>query len=160
MRRAFTLIELLIVILIIGILSTLAVPALNILEQKRAVPEALVAINRIIDAERMYHLRNGNYYNLNINNNNNAWDLLGLRDVLDDPNRRWKYDVVTGQHYRMADGDDCRDFEYIVAYPDFSSSLKGIVYWFSPGPTNSARGYEQGTIMYFYEWPEPSIYIG
>ncbi len=61
MKRGFTLIELLVVVLIIGILSSVALPQYTkAVERARAV-EAITNIDAIYKAEQIYYMANGEY---------------------------------------------------------------------------------------------------
>lgn len=59
--KGFTLIELLIVILIIGILSTIAVPMMRTNVDKAKKAEALAALGTIKTAQRLYYTEYGKY---------------------------------------------------------------------------------------------------
>ena len=61
MNKAFTLIEVLVVVLIIGILSAIALPQYQLTVEKARAAEALINLRAIADANRRYHLANGEY---------------------------------------------------------------------------------------------------
>ena len=61
--KAFTLIELLVVVLIIGILSAIALPQYRKAVEKSRGVQALVLLKALDQAQRAYHLANGNYSN-------------------------------------------------------------------------------------------------
>ena len=60
MKRGFTLIELLVVVLIIGILSSVALPQYTNAVRKARIPEARVILRALANAGDLYILENGN----------------------------------------------------------------------------------------------------
>ena len=61
MKRGFTLIELLVVVLIIGILSSVALPQYQKSVDRAKGVEGLTAAKAIADAENVYYMANGSY---------------------------------------------------------------------------------------------------
>ncbi len=61
MQKAFTLIEILVVVLIIGILSAVALPQYQKTVEKARFTEAVMAVEEIARAQDLYKLANGNY---------------------------------------------------------------------------------------------------
>jgi len=61
-RTAFTLLELLTVIIIVGILSALALPNLLKMKEKSYDNEAKASLKLVQAAEKIYHMQNGFYY--------------------------------------------------------------------------------------------------
>lgn len=60
-KRGFTLIELLVVVLIIGILSSVALPQYQKAVEKSRATQGMVLVKSLVTAEKVYHLANGAY---------------------------------------------------------------------------------------------------
>lgn len=61
MKKAFTLVELLIVIVILGILATMAVPQYQSMIEKAQTRQALIKLSALRQAEQAYYLQYGIY---------------------------------------------------------------------------------------------------
>ena len=64
-NKAFTLIEILVVVLIIGILAAIALPKYQTAVEKSIMQEAIVNLKTIAQANDVFFLRNGRYANVN-----------------------------------------------------------------------------------------------
>ena len=60
-KNGFTLVELLVVVLIIGVLSAIAIPQYFKVVAKTQTSEALVVLKNIVDAQRRYFILHDNY---------------------------------------------------------------------------------------------------
>jgi len=87
--KAFTLVELLIVVLITGVLAAIAIPSYqNIVDDTRE-REARATLRIIYNAQRMYHVDHNTYYNNEIGSDfleEDASGREGLGAYMDDPN--------------------------------------------------------------------------
>ena len=59
----FTLVELLVVVLIIGILAAIALPRYNLAVRKAKAAAVLATLNKLIEAGDVYYMANGSYTN-------------------------------------------------------------------------------------------------
>jgi len=94
-RRSFTLLELVIVITMIGILLTLAIPKFNITKERAIAKEALANLKLVYAAEKIYRIENPNYYPSSGSKTDVVADInpnlqLSLTEV------NWDYDITGG----------------------------------------------------------------
>ncbi len=90
MKRGFTLIELIIVIIIIGVLATLAVPQYLKSTERAKVAKAKHAMGIIAQAEKMYRAQNDTYIDIGANAADaNLGAFTELADIDNDPD--WAY---------------------------------------------------------------------
>ena len=95
MRKGFTLLELLIVVIIVGILASIAVPQfLNAVEKSR-VAKAKANAGLIAHAEKMYHGEHDTYVNITTakSANNKLGNYVELSQV--DADQDWNYTVTS-----------------------------------------------------------------
>jgi type II secretion system protein G len=89
-EKGFTLAEVLIVVVIIGVLATLIIPRFFGQQERAVVAEAVGMLSAIRQGEEAWRLENGAYLVLN-SGSGAAWNNLGI----DDPNNgQWNYDVA------------------------------------------------------------------
>lgn len=81
MRKGFTLMELLIVVMIIGILATIAMPLYKKTVESSKATNALSIANMIANANRMYQLDNNSYIAGHINNSCNSVTCAAASDA-------------------------------------------------------------------------------
>lgn len=92
MRRAFTLLELLIVIIVIGILATIAVPQFLTAVEKGRIAKAKNALGLIAQAEKMFRAEQGTY------------------EAFTDPGAN----AALGEYIELIQVDNDRDWNYAV----------------------------------------------
>ena len=99
-RSAFTLLEIIIVIIIIGVLTSLALPRMFSMVEGSRASEAISTIATIRSAmERCYLMNNGRFWSPTIDNCGNL-NFLGIEDPSDAPGSSFRYRI-----YLMGDHD-------------------------------------------------------
>lgn len=122
MKQGFTLVELLVVIVILGILVTLAVPAYRNTQERALDKEAASSLRTIQAAEKIYYMEIGVYYDstgasaLDHVKNLNTYLKLSLPQG---NNRNWNYDTnANGCARSMRNQPDGRSFSLSVSSDD------------------------------------------
>lgn len=82
-KNSFTLVELLIVIIIIGILATMAVPQYQKMVEKARISEAFTNLGAIRQALESYYLQYGKYFDSNEIGGVDYYKTFLLNDILD-----------------------------------------------------------------------------
>lgn len=93
-QSAFTLLELIIVIVIIGILATFAMPQFIVTKERALDKEAIANLKLIAAAERIYRMENGRYYPSPAATESDAGNInTNLKLFLTETN--WDYSITT-----------------------------------------------------------------
>lgn len=90
-NAGFTLAELLMVIVIIGVLGSIAIPRFFPQKEKAVVAEAVNMIGAIRQGELAYRLEHSTYVNLS---SGSTWDVIGIDDPNNATNRKFSYKVT------------------------------------------------------------------
>jgi prepilin-type N-terminal cleavage/methylation domain-containing protein len=135
-KNAFTLIELLIVLIIIGVLATLAVPQFTGYVEKSRAAEALNMLAALRTGEDAYKLANGSY--------TTDFTKLGISNVkTNDPDA-----VAAGQHWWYSIMLDTATRYAILAYRSSknagSAKDQTIIMWFDEAAGVSWKGNHPG----------------
>ena len=106
----FTLVEIMVVVVILGLLATLVVPAVMGASDTAREKKALTDVRAIADAVRLYRVNNGKFpESLEVLVEKDSKGRSQLEELPKDP---WDHDYVIRQ------GDRANDFEIISVGPD------------------------------------------
>ena len=136
-KKAFTLLELIVVIVIVGVMAGVALPKLfHAIEFSRST-EAMSAMAALRHAaERCYLMNNGSYRDCCLNNRATCPDKLDIEDPGKSPDSHFTYRV--GLHPNLA------THRYILAY---RNTLSG-----GNGPENAIQLFVQPTDVSWCGW--------
>lgn len=151
MNKGFTLIEMLVVVLIIGVLAAIAVPQYEASIEKSRVAEALVLMKSIADAEQRYFQANPNETTVTKQSQIADVDLKGgcwapgkaATGAYSYRTRNFTYDlggangVVTA--YRIDRTDVSEDSSKQCATATEQTGTSGVIYTMAWGPYSSDR---------------------
>lgn len=146
-KRAFTLVEMMIVVAIIAVLAGIAVPQYNKYVKKSEATEAIRFMKQIVDAQGIYFSTHAKYID-NDSTNNDGLKILGTE--INAGGKFAKYEV-------KACGTDNDVGVVIQAWTGDTKSAKGSVYMFYPSTMNAANYtnankdlYDGTTFLYNY----------
>lgn len=102
MKKGFTLLELIIVVVIIGVLVSFAAPQFATTKEKALEQEAKANLNLIMAAEKIYRMEQGQYYHYNTStfaHSNSQEIIIAINNDLklqipSSTGRSWDYDLV------------------------------------------------------------------
>jgi prepilin-type N-terminal cleavage/methylation domain-containing protein len=105
-RKAFTLLELLIVIIIVGVLASLALPRFSKMVELARTAEAKLQMRAIRDALERYYLMKGSYGRATGWGQETCggggqcdWEVLGIENPTENPGSHFDYDLTdNGDH--------------------------------------------------------------
>ncbi len=96
MRKAFTLMELMLVVIIIAILASIAIPSYIKTMERAKAREAMATLQSMRAAELAYSSERRQFITLSPSNDND-WKAVGMDNPNDNAQRAWNYDLqVTG----------------------------------------------------------------
>jgi prepilin-type N-terminal cleavage/methylation domain-containing protein len=104
MKRGFTLTELLIVIVIVGVLTTLAVTQYGSVKERALSREAMANLKLIAAAERIYRMEQGFFYPSG-GAGQNDFNEINNKLRLSLTERNWDYNIVGGDANFTAQAD-------------------------------------------------------
>lgn len=93
-RAGFTLVELIVVVIILGILGTIAIPAFQVTNEKSLSKEAIANLKLISAGEKIFRMENNTYYPSSGSESNVTNIFNNLRVSLSNAN--WGYTITGG----------------------------------------------------------------
>jgi len=119
--KAFSLIELIVVIIILGILAAISIPAFQKTQERAFDNDAKASLKLIQSAEKIYRLETGFYYPPGSTDGNHSTINTNLRLSLPVTTSKWNYTVdgTTGESKAVrSGGTDIRTWELPIDQED------------------------------------------
>ena len=138
-RKGFTLIELMIVVVIIGLLAALAIPRFAKAAKKAKIAEAKLILNNIFKCDQLYYEEHGEYYGEALDIGSIGLSVISFDKVMGES--RFVYSIVVSspptyvaEALVIDEGGDASLQGY-----ELQMDSEGILYIFEPG-VNEVRG--------------------